>query len=98
MNFGLTFTRPAIADMGSAHDWYENQRAGLGKQFLSVVDAAMATLAERPERFPLRYSHFRRVLVRKFPYAIYYSIDANTVLVHAVIHMARDPALLDRRS
>ena len=93
----IAFTRPAIADMDAAHDWYEEKRAGLGKQFVLEVDAAVARIAASPARFPLRLPPFRRMLVRKFPYAIYYSLDGGNILVHAVMHMARNPNLLEQR-
>jgi hypothetical protein len=40
---------------------------------------------------------YHRLLSRRFPYAIYYSIDANAVIVKAVLDCRRDPAwIIDR--
>lgn len=37
------------------------------------------------------YAWYRRVLVRRFPYAIFYEISGDAVTVFAVFHTARDP-------
>ena len=42
-------------------------------------------------------SGIRRVLTRRFPYAIYFSIEADAVVVLAVLHGARDPEEWQRR-
>ena len=35
---------------------------------------------------------YRRALVRRFPYAVFYGYDGDAVTVQAVLHTARDPA------
>ena len=39
----------------------------------------------------------RRALTRQFPYAIYFSIEDDTILILAVLHTARDPAEWQQR-
>jgi hypothetical protein len=47
-------TRPAAAaEIETAYRWYENERAGLGSEFLEAVDKLVRTIAEDPERFPV---------------------------------------------
>jgi hypothetical protein len=40
----------AAADVEEAFSWYEQQRPGLGEQFLDVVDAALREIAGHPLR------------------------------------------------
>ena len=51
---------------------------------------------ERLLRNPFAYqelrSGIRRALTKQFPYAVYFSVEGETILVLAVLHTARDPA------
>lgn len=91
-------TSAACADLVAAHDWYEQRSPGLGKDFVRRVDAAFAGIADHPELFPPVHRGLRRVLVRRFPYAIFYRIDAQTVRVIAVLHTAMNFHRLEDRS
>lgn len=42
-------------------------------------------------------SGIRRALTRQFPYAAYFSIEGETILILAVLHTARDPAEWQQR-
>lgn len=84
--------RPAAeADLQSAFEWYEQQRTGLGLEFLFEVDAACQTIKQRPDSFPLVLHRMRRAIVSRFPYFVFYSADASNVIVHGVFHHRRHP-------
>jgi hypothetical protein len=55
----------------AARDWYDRAREGLGNEFLLAVADAMLALEEGPERQPIYYRDFRRVLTDRFPYKIF---------------------------
>jgi len=61
----------AAADVERAAGWYEAQRAGLGIEFILELDAAVERASETPESYALQYRDARRVLLRRFPYAVY---------------------------
>jgi hypothetical protein len=63
------------------------------------VDACIATILKAPKAHAFFYRDFRRGLVRKFPYAVYYSYDdaANRVAVYCIFHTSRDPKKLIER-
>jgi plasmid stabilization system protein ParE len=78
-------------DVDEAYAWYERQRAGLGKDFLTRVDACVQAIRRTPQMHAAVYKHYRRGLVRQFPYAIFYEYANRAVTVYAVMHTARDP-------
>jgi toxin ParE1/3/4 len=80
----------AKADLRDAQEWYEEQCPGLGGEFLLAVADALTRLEQSPERFPLYYRGFRRVLTRRFPYKLFYRIEGDAVIVFRVLHGARD--------
>lgn len=83
----LVSLRPAAErDVEAARDWYEQKRFGLGNEFLDAVAGAMAQLETDPNRERLYYRDFRRVLLRRFPYKVFYQIVDSRVIVFRVLH------------
>ena len=68
----LIIAPEAARDIDEAYGWYECQRAGLGEEFLNCVDACMQAICRTPEMRSKVYDDYRRGLVRRFPYAIFY--------------------------
>ena len=87
----------AVADVAYAFEWYDHQTPGLGDEFLICLESAYALIAERPLLYPIRFDAFRRILVRRFPYAIYFEHDETTVFVHYVFHCVQGPGKLSQR-
>jgi toxin ParE1/3/4 len=91
-------TSVASADLRAAHDWYEQRSPGLGKDFIRMVDVAFAGIVRKPDLFPPMHRGLRRVLVRRFPYAVFYRIDSDAIRVVAVLHTAMDLTRLENRA
>ena len=87
----LVIAPEVVADLAEASAWYESHRVGLGEELLSCVDACVATICRMPEMNATVYEQYRRGLVRRFPYAVFYEHANDTVTVYAVLHTARDP-------
>jgi plasmid stabilization system protein ParE len=82
----------ADADIEAAFGWYESEQRGLGLEFLDEVRAAYARILDGPFKYQELRSGIRRALTRRFPYAIYFSVDDDLIVVIAVLDTARDPA------
>ena len=87
----LVIAPEAQGDLEEAYAWYEHQRIGLGEEYLRCVDACIETLTRSPEMYALLHETYRRALVRRFPYAVYYEYLDDVVTVYCVFHTARDP-------
>jgi plasmid stabilization system protein ParE len=79
-------------DIESAFGWYEAEEPGLGPQFLEQLRLIYRRILENPLGYEEQRSGIRRGLMRRFPYAVYFSIEEETILILAVLHTARDPA------
>jgi plasmid stabilization system protein ParE len=88
----LIIAPEAARDIDEAYGWYERQRAGLGEEFLTCVDACVQAIRRAPEMHSIAHEDYRRGLVRRFPYAIFYECSPGVVTVYGVFHTARDPA------
>ena len=87
----LAIAPEAELDITEAYAWYENRRPGLGEEFLGSVDAAIEAILRMPEMHVVVHENYRRGLVRRFPYAIFYEYSSGTVTIYAVFHTSRDP-------
>lgn len=79
-------------DILEAYAWYEDRRIGLGEELLSCVDASTATIRRMPETYPTVHVNYRRALVRRFPYGVFYEYAEGTVTVYGVFHTSCDPS------
>jgi plasmid stabilization system protein ParE len=91
--------RPAAAaDIDEAYLWYESQRVGLGDEFLAAAQAVIDEIAEDPLRHPVVLRNTRRTLLRRFPYAVYYRVYDDVVVVVACMHGRRNPTRWQSRA
>jgi toxin ParE1/3/4 len=81
----------AEADLTEARDWYEARHEGLGDEFLTCVEAAIARAARVPDENPRVHGEVRRALIRRFPYGVFYLVEEGVLLVLAVAHVRRKP-------
>src|SRR5438034_11548579 len=87
----LIIAPEAQQDLDEAYDWYEDRRAGLGEDFLSSVDACVQGICRMPMMYAVVHENYRRALVRRFPYAVFYEYVDDRVIVYCIFQTARDP-------
>ena len=85
-----------VEDAHEAFVWYEAVATGLGHEFLRSYFVAVAVAGRRPLIYRRTYGAFRRVLLGRFPYALYFRVEGRTVVIFLLIHAARDPAMSRR--
>lgn len=90
MSWRVIIRPNAEADVREARLWYESQRAGLGDDLVEEIRHAVRLLEEQPERRPIYYRGFRRLLTRRFPYKLFYRIEGDRVIVFRILHVKRD--------
>lgn len=87
----VVLSAEALEDISQAYDWYEKRQDGLGEEFLSCVDACIQRIRRSPELHARVFEGFRRAIVRRFPYSIFYEYIRDTVIVYCVFHSSQDP-------
>jgi plasmid stabilization system protein ParE len=87
----------ARTEMQEAARYYEDDREGLGREFLAAVDRTLDLVETAPfTGSPLR-GRFRRVFLHRFPYAIVYTVEGEVVLAVAIMHLKRKPGYWEER-
>ena len=87
----------ADIDIEAAFEWYERERPGLGLEFLNELRAAYGRIVDGPLKYPQLRSNIRRALLKRFPYAVFFAVEDEIIVVLAVLHTSRDPAEWQRR-
>ena len=86
------YIRPeAETDVEEAAIWYEEQRPGLGDEFLDELRSIFNTMSETPAIYPVVHRNTRRALIRRFPFGVYFRIEDEQVIVFAIFHGSRHP-------
>jgi toxin ParE1/3/4 len=97
MSVELILAPEAEHDLADAYSWYEAQRIGLGEDFLSCVDACIEAICRSPAMNAIIFENYRRALVRRFPYAVFYEHRDGKITVYGIFHTSREPSKWRRR-
>ena len=98
MSLPVVLRPEARAEFDEAFDWYEQQRPGLGVDFVAHVQEVVNRLGATPELHAQVFQDIRRAVVRRFPYSVFYKIEPQQVVVLAVFHSRRDPMIWQARA
>lgn len=91
MTLRLVFRPEAEAEFLEARRWYDEQLAGLGETFAAAVSAAITNILQNPLAYPRIHGDTRRALASRFPYAVYFHVLPEELVVLAVMHGRRHP-------
>ena len=84
-------------DLVEGHNFYEDQAPGLGVYFLDCIYSDVDSLVLYAGIHRIVYKNYRRMLSERFPFAIYYTVSADEIKIHAIIDCRRDPAWIRDR-
>ena len=93
MSYKLVVEDAAVEDAAEIHRWYEQQRPGLGMQFLIALDECYTFIRSNPQGKQVRKGIYRYAQVAGFRYyRVVYAVDDHTVTVYQVRHTSRKPS------
>lgn len=79
--YKTVFLSRARQDVRKAASWYDKQQPGLGRRFTHAVRSKLVLIGKNPYLYTIRYRKTRTVLLRHFPFMIYFNIDAQQRIV-----------------
>jgi plasmid stabilization system protein ParE len=94
----VLFRKIAQADLAEAYDWYRSIEPELAERLLNDVRSATDRIVSHPLAHPLYLGSCRRMLLRVFPYYLYYRLERGSIVVHALLHTRRNPSLHRKRA
>lgn len=97
MDYSLIIKPKAQQDIREAIEWYKEQSENLPQKLLNRIDECLGRIEQNPEYYQKRYKDIRIIFTKKFPYGIYYTVEENTVFVHAILHTKQNPETAQKR-
>lgn len=91
--YQLLIHEAARLEMEEAAIWFEQQKQGLGIQFIEEVEKELVLIQNSPKLFARRKKNYRECLVKPFPFLIVYRIDQvkESIVVLSVFHTSKNP-------
>jgi plasmid stabilization system protein ParE len=91
VSYRVVFRPQAQAELLEARNWYEARQDGLGVEFSAAIDATVSNIRERPLAYPRVHNEIRRAVLQRFPYAVFFQLLEEEIVILAIIHGRRHP-------
>lgn len=97
MSHSLLIKPEARRDISDACAWYESERPGLGKAFAEAFERACERVLFDPESFAAVLGSIRWIPLKRFPLGVFFQVEADRVVILAVLHGRRSWQTLAER-
>lgn len=87
----VRLTPEAEADVSHVLRWYSERSSDLGADFFACFEAVIRQLETFPQMAPVVHPPFRRALLRRFPYCVFYHLEPDAAVIVGCFHAHRDP-------
>jgi plasmid stabilization system protein ParE len=85
-------------DLIAGFDFYEaRERGGVGDHFLACLYSDVESLRIFGGIHRRVYKNLQRSLSKRFPFAIYYTVENDAVIVRAILDCMRNPSWIRSR-
>ena len=85
------FLQEADEEMNGQARFYEGRSEGLGLDFLDEVEHTVESILAFPNGSRGVSKNLRRRIMRRFPFGLLYAIEAEQIVIVAVVHLKRRP-------
>jgi toxin ParE1/3/4 len=97
VSFRIEFLSGAAGDLVGIHREISDFSEAQAEAFSRRLDRRLSQLARFPEMGPPFTERFRRLVLGKFPYAVFYSISGDRIFIHGIFHLQIRPILIESR-
>jgi len=85
------FLTSAEEELSEAGVFHEANSVGLGADFLNEVQRVIDIVREYPKIRQALGRDVRRIVLRRFPFSLIYSVEIDSIVIVAVAHQRRRP-------
>ena len=93
----ISIQAAALADLRAGFRFYEAQETGLGDYFLDSLCSDIDSLLLYAVIHPIHFGRFHRLLSKRFPYAVFYQVQADEIRIRAILDLRREPSRIARK-
>jgi plasmid stabilization system protein ParE len=94
--YSINVTQLAQEDLQEAKLFYDAQDLNLGNYFIDSILVDLESLGFYGGIHSKIYGYYK-MLAKRFPFAIYYDIEDDSVIVHAILHTRKNPTSIKAR-
>jgi len=87
--------KEAALDLDTGRDFYDRKEPGLGDYFWDSLISDLESLMIFSGVHE-KHHGFHRMPAKRFPYAVYYTVEDDTTYIVAVLPMLRNPVWLEQ--
>lgn len=92
MMLNIELSPAAQIEFDEAADWYGAEDPDLKARFIDEINSTLGLVQHSPSSFPVTHgTGVRRTVVRRFPYLILFTVQAERILVYSIFHTSRNP-------
>jgi len=92
----ILIIKEAVSDLKDGKQFYNTREKGVGTYFWNTLVSDIESLVIYAGVHRKEYGLFR-MLSKRFPYAIYYTLNHQIAYVIAVLPLRRDPLWIEKR-
>ena len=90
MDFKVILKPTAEEELIDALKWYDFKKDNLGTELYLEISKTIETIKENPKAFQKQYKNFRIVFTKRFQFGIHYTIEKQTIFIHAILHTSQN--------
>jgi hypothetical protein len=87
----FSFHPEAFEEYLNAVTYYADIILRLAESFSKAVETGIENIITYPETWKIVEEDVRRHFIHRFPFGIYYCIEADRKFIYAIMHMSRHP-------
>lgn len=95
MHYKIEIATSAAHDIQEAKNWYDAVHMKLAQKFQKNVIDTLAKVERYPLSCTIKRRPFRRVMINRFPYSLYYVLEEHQIIVVGFLHNSRDSKHLE---
>ncbi len=93
----IRISTSANQDLVDGFHFYEKQSEGLGAYFIDSLFSDIDSLKIYAGIHSVHFNKYFRLLSKRFPFAIYYLIEQNSINVYAILDTRSNPAWIRKK-
>lgn len=97
MAFEIIIKPVVFLDLDEALLWYESEQDGLSLRFYKSFENAVNRIKRNPHAFLDVTPGVKRILLKKFPFKVFYTISDNNIFILGILHAKRSNAYIRKR-
>ena len=93
----IRILKSAQKDLREGYRFYERQAIGIGDYFVDSLNSDIESLKIYAGIHSKHFGNYYRLLAKRFPFAVYYRLSKEEIIVYAVLDCRRDPAWIRKK-